>query len=168
MALIKEDGTGVPNADTYADVSDLIAYAAKRGITLPEDDADKEILLVKAMDYLQSLDLHYMGYRVNGVDQTLLWPRSGVYFNGTLFGDDKIPAELVKVQLVLAVAAKDINFFPNASGIARVASRKTIGPITIEYKDGGQGEALRPIITEAEALLQILFGFTGQLRVIRG
>jgi hypothetical protein len=169
-SLIVEDGTGVANADSYASAADLVQYATKRGITIPPDEADQEILLVKAMDYLQSLDLYYMGYRTNGVIQRLLWPRTNVYFNNVLFGDDKIPPELVKVQLILAVAAQTIELFPNASGVARLASRKTVGPITVEYDTQADADAtLRPIISEADALLNILFGnVVGQMRVVRG
>ena len=74
MPLIVETGLIVPGADTYASVDDLRAYAAKRGASLPADDTDCEVLLVKAMDYLASKSERWKGQRVQ-LDQPLDWPR---------------------------------------------------------------------------------------------
>jgi len=57
MALVVEDGTGVSGADSYADLTTIRAYAAKRGVTLSADDAVLEPLAYKAMDYLEGKGL---------------------------------------------------------------------------------------------------------------
>lgn len=57
MALVVEDGTGVSGADSYADLTAIRAYAAKRGVTLSADDATLEPLAYKAMDYLEGKGL---------------------------------------------------------------------------------------------------------------
>jgi hypothetical protein len=168
MPLVKEDGTGVSGANTYADAADMVAYAAERGIEIPVATEDQEKLLVRAMDYLETLDARFLGYRTAD-DQLLSWPRWGVYFNGRLFSYEAIPPELVKAQVVIAIAAQTIDLFPTASGEAHTATRKTVGPITVEYAWGQQVSAtLRPVISQADALLGYLTGSTGQLRVIRG
>lgn len=168
MTLIKETGAGVPNANTYADDTDLTTYAADRGITLPVTQPEREALLLRAMDYLETLGSRYLGYRVEG--QVLQWPRLGVYFDGYLFPATSIPDTLVKVQVVIAIAAQTIELFPATSGVARVATRQTVGPITVEYSAQGASKSLKPIITQAEALLNILAGSAGtggQLWVVR-
>lgn len=168
MALIKEDGSIVPNANTYATDDDLTAYAAARAITLPATPELREPLLIKAMDYLETLDAQFMGSRKMGYDQPLLWPRTGVYLYGALFAHTQIPPELVKAQIVIAIASQSIEIFPNAPGVARLATRKTVGPITVEYSEQGAAESLNPVISQADALLDILFGTaSGQMWVTR-
>lgn len=167
MALVKETGAGVPNANTYADDADFTAWAADRGIAIPSDATEREHLLIKAMDYLETLGVRYLGYRPQG--QVLQWPRMGVVLYGYDYPDDTIPLELTKAQVIIAAAAQTIDLFPNASGVARVATHTTVGPITIEYSSADAEKTLRPIITQANALLNVLFGIgSGQLRVVRG
>ena len=35
MALIIEDGTGKPHADSYSTAAELVSYAARYGVTIP-------------------------------------------------------------------------------------------------------------------------------------
>lgn len=168
MPLVKETGAGVPGANTYADAADLAAFAAARGITIPADAAAQEILLTKAMDFLETLDPRYQGYR-SFVGQSLSWPRYPVYLEDSWIDNNIIPPALVKAQCVIAVAAQTVDLFPNASGVARLKTHTTVGPITIEYSSQDAEKNLRPIITQANALLNILFGLDGgaTLRVVR-
>ena len=73
--IVVEDGTNVPDANSYVTVEELVQYSADRGILLPVDDAEKEILLIKAMDYLELADNEYVGLR-SYPDQLLSWPRT--------------------------------------------------------------------------------------------
>ena len=74
--LIIEDGTGVANANSYASADDARAWAALRGITLPEfiegSTDPVETLLITAMDYLESQN--FIGFQATPV-QALSWPR---------------------------------------------------------------------------------------------
>lgn len=168
MPLVKETGTGAPGASTYADAADLAAFATARGITIPADNGAREVLLTKAMDFLETLGTRYQGVPVFET-QPLLWPRTPFYVDGFLRPSDVIPPELVKAQCVIAIAAQTIDLFPVAAGKARVATRTTVGPITTEYSAQGASKSLWPVITQANALLNILFGVTGEgiLRVVR-
>ncbi len=167
MSLIVETGAIVPGANSYVDDATFTAYAEARGITLPATPEEREVLLIKAMDYLETLDTRYQGYRVQGIEQPLLWPRAGVVFSGAAYSDDAIPAELKKAQMVLAIAAQTIDLLPNVTGSAQIVTRKTVGPITFEYAPGKPADTIRPIVSQANALLGILFGTSGQLRVVR-
>lgn len=73
MALVIEDGTGLANAQAYANVATVVAYAALRGTTLPSDATVIEPLIVLATDYLESLDYILRPYTKT---QALEWPRS--------------------------------------------------------------------------------------------
>lgn len=161
MTIIVEDGTNVPDANSYVSVAELVTYATERGIVLPSTDAEKEVLLMKAMDYIELLDKDYMGVRSYS-DQELSWPRT--QYETMMLG---IPKELKKAQLILAVAAITVDLAPVSSGVTRSAKRQTVGPITVEYATTSGDN--RPRIPQAESLLRYLFGnsLSGQLRVVR-
>jgi hypothetical protein len=156
--IVVEDGTNVPDANSYVTVEELVQYSADRGILLPVDDAEKEILLIKAMDYLELADNEYVGLR-SYPDQLLSWPRTS--YSASL----GIPRELKKAQLVLAVAAMTIELSPVSSGSA--GKKVKIGPIAVERPNES---VARPSVPQAEALLRYLYGSSigaGQLRVVR-
>lgn len=53
MALVVEDGTGLPNANAYIDVAFLRDYYTARGVTLPSDDGALEAAItVATLDYV--------------------------------------------------------------------------------------------------------------------
>lgn len=161
MALTLEDGTGVVDADSYASLAELNAYAASRGITLAGNDAAKEVLLRNAADYLDSLESRFKGDRVDP-EQALAWPRSGVYLfeSEVEFANDAIPAQLIKAQCQLACDAEagGTNLLPNGSG--REVLRTKVDVIETEYAKTGQGAVL-PRFTKALAILEPLFSGGG-------
>lgn len=154
-----EDGSNVPNANSYVTVAEFVAYAAERGVLIPVDAAQQEILLIKAMDYLESFHTRYYGVP-SWTDQALAFPR---YYN---YADTGIPTALKKAQMVLAIAAQTVELFPTTSGTTRSAKRQTVGPITIEYSESSISG--RPDIPQAMVLLRPFFGGgAGQLPVVR-
>ena len=54
MALIIEDGTVVAGANSFATDAELQAYAAVRQVSLPAAQAEREALLITAIDYIVS------------------------------------------------------------------------------------------------------------------
>lgn len=154
MALIVETGEGLPNSNTYATVDELDAYASDRAETLPE--TGKESLLVKAMDYLESI-ADYKGVRVSG-EQALAWPRSGVVVDRFPFDKTKIPSLLKRAQLQLAIEAMSFDLMPSTDGYA-VASEK-VDVIQVEYATGGRLSGTTkpaiPVFPKVDALLDPL------------
>jgi hypothetical protein len=96
MDLIIENGTIVASANSYVSVAEATAFAAARGVTLPGDDATK-VLVIKAMDWLESLYLRYQGSLVSET-QELQWPRKDVVLHGTAFSTTAIPKALRNAQ----------------------------------------------------------------------
>lgn len=132
MALIVETGEGLPNSNTYATVAELEQYAADRLETLP--DANKESLLIRAMDYLESIT-DWKGVRLTST-QALAWPRSGVYIDGFPASKNIIPSLLKRGQMQLAIEAITYDLLPSTDGFA-VASEK-VDVIEVEYATGGR------------------------------
>ena len=66
--------------NSYITRAAAIAYAAERGVTLA-DTAATDVLLIKATDYMETLEGRYRGTRTDA-DQALAWPRSGAIIRG--------------------------------------------------------------------------------------
>lgn len=173
MALIQETGAIVTNANTYALVADLDAFATLRGLELPADTAAKEILLIKAMDYLEAQGQRYKGFRKTQ-EQPLSWPRTRVilYYvenyqlnngwenirSGQYFPDNAIPGKLIAAQCQLAIDIQTVDPMPTISNDAYNVKRETVGPITTEYFGAREVNTSYPLMAKAEALLADLTG----------
>jgi hypothetical protein len=152
MSFIIEDGTGVAGATSYATVAQAQAYAADRGLSLPAAEADVQKLLIKACDFLQSLEDQYQGSRTDA-EQALAWPRSGVTVFGTrLVEDDAIPSMLIQAQCQLAVDLVNNDLQPTDQG--KEVQTETVGPLSTTYFRSGTSVA-QP--AKALALLEPLF-----------
>lgn len=130
MALIVEDGTGLPNANTFVSRADYIAWAALRGVTIANTDA-ADVDLIKAVDYI--LTKCWNGTPTNDT-QALPFPRHYENFDGTLaYPDDAVPAGIIAGQLWAALAIRQgVDLMPVSAGGAGI-KREKIGPIETEY-----------------------------------
>lgn len=134
MALTPEDGTGLPNADSYISVADADAYHAARGNAAwaAFTTERKEQLLRQATDYMAVYSSAWQGQRVSST-QALDWPRYGVYANGFPVASDIVPVPVQNACALLGLKA-------NASGgltpdSKQAVKRKKVGPLEIEYQD---------------------------------
>lgn len=114
MALIIEDGSIVNGAQSFVTAAELVTYADLRGLTYPSTESEQEQILVKAVDYLFSVEDQMKGYRVNS-EQDLPYPRECVYLNGFLVADDTIPDQLKYAQIEAALAAQTIDLLTNST-----------------------------------------------------
>ena len=104
MALVVETGTASATAESYASVADVDSYALARGMTAWTGiDSVKESALRNATQYIDAT-YRFKGYRV-AQHQALMWPRSGVVFDGYMLAYDVIPAMLKTACIELAIKA---------------------------------------------------------------
>lgn len=159
MALIIENGTIVTEANSYVTTLELTAYATARGITISDDE---EQLLIRAMDYIESLA--YQGVKSNS-EQSLQWPRYDVVIDDYLVSSDTIPNELKKGQIEVALAI-DNGQDPQAD-IARLKSSVKVGEIAVTYEASQATTLVRKISNSLYKLLASgLSG--GSFTVLRG
>ena len=156
MTIIVEDGSGVPNANSYGDVAGLTAYAAARGVTIV---GDPEVLLIKSMDVIEGES--FRGYKSNS-EQALSFPRYGITIDGVVFDSDEIPKQLVEGQYELCIIIDEGNDPLNNTN--RVKSSVSVGPISVTYKDGSD-EVLTYRYTNK--LKDLLTSGGGEIRRIR-
>lgn len=168
--IIVEDGTIVPNANSYVTRADYIDYCALRSVIIADDEtADTEI--VGGMDYVEIQ--RFIGSRVQtGIpeplgfvddygysdfyqlpaapqplsEQPCQWPRVGIYLNDTIPGSYRnIPNGLKFAQCQVAL---DIhNGFKPFLNIAagQLTLSKKIGPLSLGYSEKQRTVALMPI-----------------------
>ena len=160
MAIIVEDGTVVPNANSYVTEAELTTYAADRGVTLTGTPA---VLLINAMDYLESL--HYIGYKFIE-EQPLQWPRDEVYIDTYYIERTTIPKELKNGQMAVALSI-DAGNGPLET-LDRNVKREKADVVEIEYMDNAPPEAIVRTINAALRKLLAPGGFGGSsFRVVR-
>lgn len=155
MALTIETGTGVAGANSYATVAEARTFASTRGVTLSASDPAVEVLLVKASDFMNSLESKFKGTRVSPT-QALAWPRENVYLFGSTVAalPTALPACLKQAQCQLAMDAVTLDLLPNGKG--REVIRQKTDVIETEYAKSGTG-SITPRLNKAMALLEPVF-----------
>lgn len=129
--LIQEIGTPVANANSYATLVQIRAYATDRGITLNVDDDIVSSQAIKAMDYIASFAQDFKGTR-SFVEQALDWPRTGVIVDDVLYAVDAMPPALRYAQSAAVIQIDSgIDLLPTMHGLQIKSER--IGPMGMEY-----------------------------------
>jgi hypothetical protein len=165
MALVIETGAVVAGANSYISVTDAKAYAAARGLTLPATDSAIEVLLIKAMDYIESFRAEFQGLKTDK-DNPCQWPRSGVVVDSFDVEEDEIPDLLPKAQAQLAVHAYTQELMPVSDG-REVVKERIEGAVEVNYAPLGD-TAPQPWFPVAQALLDPLLDGGGmELEVVR-
>lgn len=144
MALIVEDGTGKADAQSLCSVADADSYWLARGGVdwAGLSDADKEVALVKASDYIRNQSRYrWVGGKLTYA-QRMPWPRTGAAErDGTSVPETVVPWQVVEATAYLAnkvgVGAEDLQ--PDLARGGGVKS-ESVGPISTSYFDGAKAE----------------------------
>ena len=147
MTLIVEDGSGLPNAESYISVADADTYFANRGNAVwaaITDIPTKEQLLRAATDYMrQNYRLRWVGMRVT-ITQGLDWPRAWVPIVDSPSGYRAFPAYLAlnvvpqEVSSACAELAVRASSAPLSPDLTTQVTQETVGPITVHYQPGAR------------------------------
>lgn len=134
MELIVEDGSIVPNADSWVSEDDYTAYAAGLGYTLDDIEAVRTALRQSAI-FIGTYEGRLKGTLVER-DQPLCFPRDDLEIDGFAWADDEIPRQVRLCQMQYAI---DIQVFgidpynPPASNSNAVKREKVEGAVEVEY-----------------------------------
>lgn len=129
--LILEDGTALPNSNTYVLEATFSAWLTDMGYTITKP---AEELLLNAMVTIEAQK--YKGSKLTKA-QALQWPRSGVVVDGFDIDEDEIPVQLINAQMQCAYDIDQGND-PSAIGTQDVKSTKSKVDVIekeIEYQD---------------------------------
>jgi hypothetical protein len=158
VSIIIENGTVVDDANSYVTEQELIDYAEIRGVTI--DAGDAESLLIRAMDYIESLD--YIGYKHIDI-QPLQWPRDEVYIDTYYINRETIPQELKNGQMATAIAIQEDN--GPLQTVPRNIKREKAGVVEVEYMTSAPSLQINRTINAA--LRKILRAGGASFRVVR-
>lgn len=164
MSLTIEDGTGVSGATSFATAAEARTFASARGVTLSAVDADVEVLLIKAGDYLLGMENRFQGFRSTN-HQRLPFPRYDVYLpGGYSLNPYVIPDILKEAQIQLAMEAVNTDLRPTGEG--REVIREKVGPLETEYSASG-ASSINPVFNKVSDLLLPLLKSANRLTVFR-
>jgi hypothetical protein len=158
MALIVEDGTGRPDAESYCTVAFADEYHAARGNAAwaALSPLGKEIALRKATDFmLSNFGSRWVGTRATAL-QALDWPRAYVpALDGSVAGEFLFSTVIpVSVQRACAYYADPAITALVASAGAVSIKEKKLGPATFKYTSDDR--AARALDVGAQMLLPFM------------
>ncbi len=140
MALIIEDGSQIPNANSYVTDAEYVAYAAAQNLSIGGDTAAREIELLRAMTFIESHRSVFKGLRVSK-DQPLQWPRSAVWIDSFPVNADEIPQDLKNAQIESGVAENAIELLKTEDN--QNVKRQKVDVIEVEFFSGGSWTTAR-------------------------
>lgn len=147
--LTVEDGTGLPNADSFVSLADCEAsHLAINGVAWAGTDVDKEAAIRRASQYLSALK--WVGNK-NTREQALAWPRTNaVDADGFDIASDEVPIEVADATCLLAFFELDNpnGLFPQFTA-GQAQQSVTVGPISVSFATARSVEDVRPVITAA-------------------
>ena len=157
MALVVEDGSVTPGADSYVSLADARALAASYGLDLPADNTAAEAALRNGAVYVGLQEPFMCGRRVSA-SQSLAYPRQGVSLYGFTLASDVIPPQIVHAQVVAAVEY-GVGTDVRASSDGRVTETERVeGAVTVSYFNNGATGATTTITAALDALRPLLCG----------
>lgn len=121
--------------NSYVTEAELTTYATDRGIIISA--SDKTILLIKAMDYLNTRS--WIGTKYDPT-QTLDWPRQYTscyqYQYGTYYCEDQsvVPNDIKNAQIVAALLIDGGEVLQPTIG--RLTKREKVDVLEVEYMNG--------------------------------
>ncbi|WP_338801735.1 DnaT-like ssDNA-binding protein [Pseudomonas sp. RSB 5.4] len=130
MTLIIEDGTGKPDAESYASAEDLAIYAVKFGVIIPAEISAQEALLRRAALAMDGMT--WKGRKSNS-EQALSWPRRGVDLDYEIKPDHYLPARIQYGQMALAAEIHTDDVDPIEKRKGAVTLERVEGAVTREY-----------------------------------
>ena len=159
MALIVEDGSGLPDADSYVEVSYIDTYAASYGkagwsaLTEPEKE-------IKARQATQFADNMYLNeFNPLKLDQRLAVPATNMSVRGNKISG--VPVQLKDAIAELAVIAITTNLIEVQE--ARNAVQRTVKVGDVSKSETFANDGYRKVFHPVEMLLRPILGNTQKI-----
>lgn len=168
--LIVEDGSVVPNADSWISLADARTLAGRFGWSLPLDDTEAESALRNGANYIMLQESMLCGSRVSA-DQALSFPRTGIKLYGFPVSNTTIPSQVIQAQVAAAVEYGNGSDVRGSSDGRITTHEEVVGAVVVEYADNGVTGSTITITAAMDALRPLICGGGNngfQFRVARG
>ena len=116
ITLVVEDGTGLPNANSYCDLDFAIEYCTMKGYTdwLKLSDSEQKVFIIRGTEFVDNF-YNWKGIR-HKQSQSMSFPRDEIY------DDDKYPVNGIPERLKKACI--EAAFLNSSSGTSTLFSTK--------------------------------------------
>ncbi|AUR94739.1 head completion adaptor [Vibrio phage 1.198.B._10N.286.54.F4] len=150
--IVQDPLNPTADADSMVSLVDARNRALSLGVTLPTDDTECEVALVKGNVYLNNLCFY--GEPVVPFQQTS-WPRTGVAIGSNEYPSDQIPQQAIDAQIVCAAYSATDDIYTVVDNDKRVSSEKVdVLQVTYAVSESGSYSGKKKI-TRAEELLSM-------------
>lgn len=162
--IIVEDGSIVANANSFCTEAELESYAEGLGVTIT---GEIEPMLRKAAEFIGSHEANLKGARVDR-EQSLAFPRSGLYIDGWSWTSEEIPRQVILCQMALALDINaGVDLYNKSVNPNLVAKRKRVeGAVEIEYADASVSAQKLSRSSRSDALLNSLLERSGLMSIV--
>lgn len=138
ITIIVEDGTVVPNANSFVSLVDARTSAELLGLTLSDDDETANAQLTQGYYQLKrSYQNRLQGCPVSR-EQTGIFPRVGVYADCFPVPSDEIPQEVINAQLCYSDSINKGSSVNDTSQTQVVKSQSLDGVGSKTFMDGSR------------------------------
>lgn len=157
MPISVEDGTGLSTANSYVSESDADTYFDNRANTDWTDSTDdKEAALIRGSAAIDAIyRSRFPGWRVNGRDQGLEWPRTNAFdYEGLAI--DGVPVEIINAtcEAALIELTDPGSMTPDLERGGQIRAMSA-GSVSIEYAAAAAATTTRTLI---DGILSSLLG----------
>ena len=158
--IVQDPLNPTADADSMVSLVDARDRALALGVTLPTDDTECEVALVKGNVYLNGLCFY--GGPVVPFQQTS-FPREGITINNNEYPSDQTPQQAIDAQIVCAAYSATDDIYTVVDNDKRVSSEKVdVLQVTYAVSESGSYSGKKRI-TRAEELLSMFLcsGYNG-------
>lgn len=164
--MIVEDGTGKPDANSYASVAFADAYFAARGNTdwAALATGAKESALILGTDYIEATYSQAWKGQKATAEQALSWPRAYVVIDGFDVAKNHIPPVLMNAVCELAMRA---SAGPLIEDQTQRVVREKVDVIETQYADASDPQKRYPLVARMLAPLTQTASDSGGFQTVR-
>lgn len=150
--IVQDPLNPTADADSMVSLVDARDRALALGVTLPTDDTECEVALVKGNVYLNGLCFY--GEPVVPFQMTS-FPREGIAISNDEYPSDQIPQQAIDAQIVCAAYSATDDIYTVVDNDKRVSSEKVdVLQVTYAVSESGSYSGKKKI-TRAEELLSM-------------
>jgi hypothetical protein len=150
ITLIIEDGSIVPNANTFVSLADARTKSEALGLVISTDDETANAQLTQGYYQLKRSYQNRLKGNLVSKEQTGVMPRYNMEANGFYIESDEIPEDFINAQLAYADSINKGNSVNNTAKTQEVSSESLDGVGSRTYKDGSSARTtpLVPAVTQ--------------------
>lgn len=164
MTLVVEDGTAKADAESYVSVADATTYHEAMANDAWRDNANaytekQEAALRRATRWIDNTYRNrFQGYRKQGRNQGLEWPRVGVYDQYEPYGEvsqDEVPIEIKRATMEAALREliNPGSLDPDVVRSQIVQSVSVSGAVAVTFAGGSDPSGQKPVLTVIGGIL---------------